>query len=221
MRLFTPRFSISFTFASENRMSENNPDSSVLKKKHCNMINQLDNLIPANRMDMFLSITKEKSVTRSEHFIRVGETPFKIAYVLKGLYRYVYVNDKGDEFTKAIITENNFVSSYSAMVLMRPSYFAIEALEDSLVLEIIWSDFKQLLDNDVFWVRFLLKFVEKGYMMKEKRERDLLLLDAETRYKNFLVEFPGIDQRIRQGIIASYLGIQPETLSRVRKKIAF
>jgi len=56
---------------------------------------------------------------------------------------------------------------------------------------------------------------------KEKRERDLLLLDAVTRYKNFLIEFPGMEQRIKQGIIASYLGIQPETLSRIRKKIIF
>lgn len=58
-------------------------------------------------------------------------------------------------------------------------------------------------------------------MIKEKRERDLLLLDAETRYKNFLTEFPGMDQRIKQGIIASYLGIKPETLSRIRRKIVF
>jgi CRP-like cAMP-binding protein len=58
-------------------------------------------------------------------------------------------------------------------------------------------------------------------MIKEKRERDLLLLDAEKRYKNFLNEFPGMDQRIKQGIIASYLGIKPETLSRIRRKIVF
>jgi hypothetical protein len=76
-------------------------------------------------------------------------------------------------------------------------------------------------DKDVFWVKFLLKFIEKGYIIKEKRERDLLLLDAETRYNDFLCEFPGIDQRIKQGIIASYLGIKPETLSRIRKKITF
>jgi CRP-like cAMP-binding protein len=168
-----------------------------------------------------LSIGKEKSIIASHYFIREGETPFKIAYVTKGLFRYVYTNGKGEEFTKGIIGENSFLSSYSAMILCKPSYFSIEALEDSQVLEIIWNDFKHLLDNDIFWVKFLLKLVEKGFMIKEKRERDLLLLDAETRYKNFLEEFPGMDQRIRQGIIASYLGIQPETLSRIRKKITF
>jgi CRP-like cAMP-binding protein len=77
------------------------------------------------------------------------------------------------------------------------------------------------MENDIFWTRFLLKFVEKGFIIKEKRERDLLLLDAETRYNNFLKEFPGISQRITQNIIASYLGIKPETLSRIRHRNTF
>jgi len=185
------------------------------------MNEQLKNLLPEKRIDELLSMGKEKSMLAADYFIRAGETPLKIAYVFNGLFRYVYTNDKGDEFTKAIIPENNFISSYSAMILNRPSYFAIEALENAQLLEIQWDDFKKLLDKDVFWIRFLLKFIEKGYITKEKRERDLLLLDAETRYKDFLVEFPGIDQRIKQGLIASYLGIKPETLSRIRRKIAF
>jgi CRP-like cAMP-binding protein len=185
------------------------------------MNGQLKKILPDNRIDEFLSIGRIKSINASDCFIKAGEVPYKIAFVGSGLFRYVYLNDKGDEFTKGIIRENFFLSSYSAMIMGKPSFFTIEALEDSQVLEIIWKDFTQLIDNDIFWVKFLLKFVEKGYMIKEKRERDLLLLDAETRYKNFLTEFPGMDQRIKQGIIASYLGIKPETLSRIRKKVVF
>jgi len=185
------------------------------------MKKQLKKILPENRVDEFLSIGKERSMKANEYFVKECETPLKIAYVYSGLFRYVYLNDKGDEFTKGIITENSFISSYSAMILGMPSYFSIEALEDSKILEISWKDFMQLLDQDVFWVKFLLKFIERGYMIKEKRERDLLLLDAETRYKDFLLEFPGMDQRIKQGIIASYLGIKPETLSRIRSKITF
>jgi CRP-like cAMP-binding protein len=181
----------------------------------------LNNLLPEDRLNEFLSIGKEKSISANDYFIRAGETPGKIAYVSEGLFRYVYINSNGNEFTKGIIMKNFFLSSYSAMIMNRPSYFSIEALEDSKVLEILWNDFTQLTNKDIFWLRFLLKFVEKGYMIKEKRERDLLLLDAQTRYKNFLIEFPGMDQRIKLGIIASYLGIKQETLSRIRKKIIF
>ncbi|MFW6222716.1 MAG: Crp/Fnr family transcriptional regulator [Bacteroidota bacterium] len=185
------------------------------------MKEKLKILLPQNRIDEFLSIGVNKSVCATECFISAGELPSKIAFVFSGLFRYIYTTERGDEFTKAIIPENNFISSYSAMILKKPSYFSVEALEDSEILEISWHDFQQMLDKDIFWVRFLMKFIEKGYIIKEKRERDLLLLDAETRYKNFLLEFPGTDQRIKQGIIASYLGIKPETLSRIRRKIVF
>lgn len=154
-------------------------------------------------------------------FVRAYEIPLKIAYVFSGMFRYVYMNDKGDEFTKSIITENNFISAYSAMVTNTPSYYSIEALEDAQILEIKWNDFTLLMEKDPFWIKFLFKLIEKGYMVKEKRERDLLLLDATSRYKQFLTEFPGISQRIKQEIIASYLGIKPETLSRIRKKIVY
>jgi CRP-like cAMP-binding protein len=185
------------------------------------MTDYLKNILPDKRIDEFLSIGKEKTIDSSDYFIKAGQTPTKIAFVYKGLFRYVYINNNGDEFTKAILSENNFISSYSAMILNKPSYFSIEALEYSHVLEINWIDFNKLVESDVFWVKFLMKFLEKGYIAKEKRERDLLLLDAEARYKNFLTEFPGMEQRVKQGIIASYLGIKPETLSRIRRKIVF
>jgi CRP-like cAMP-binding protein len=81
------------------------------------MKEQLGKILPENRVDEFLSIGKERSIKANEYFVKEGETPLKIAYVFKGLFRYVYLNDKGDEFTKGIITENLFISSYSAMIL--------------------------------------------------------------------------------------------------------
>jgi CRP-like cAMP-binding protein len=185
------------------------------------MIERLNNLIPAERLDSFLEIGKKREIKATHYFIKAGEVPHRVAFVASGLFRYVYINDKGHEFTKGFIVENNFISSYSAMILGKPSYFWIEALENAQIFEIHWADFKKLLEKAVFWNKFLLKFVERGYIIKEKRERDLLLLDAETRYKDFLRDFPGIDQRVNLGIIASYLGIKQETLSRIRRRVIF
>jgi len=185
------------------------------------MKTKLSKIMPEQRVDEFLAIGKPKKVKVSEYFLKAGEIPFKIAWVSTGLFRYVYINDNGDQFTKGIIQEANFLSSYSAMITGSPSYFFIEALEDSEIFEVQFAAFQELMNKDGYWVKFLLKMVEKGFMIKEKRERDLLLLDAETRYQHFLKEFPGLDQRIKQTIIASYLGIKPETLSRIRKKMVF
>jgi CRP-like cAMP-binding protein len=106
------------------------------------------------------------------------------------------------------------------MLYQTPSYFAIQALEDSQVLEVPYQEWLKLKETNRFWDLFLIRMLEKGFCVKEKRERDLLLLDAETRYKNFLIEFPGLEHRLTWQIVASYLGIKPESLSRIRKKMA-
>jgi len=176
-------------------------------------------MMPEDRLKELISIGQKKRVNTGEYFIREGAIPQKFAFVTSGLFRYVYFDHKGNEFTKGIIDQHNFISSYSAMINNTPSYFFIEALEDSEIHEIKFQEWTKLLKSNPFWVNFLLKFVEKGFIIKEKRERELLLLDAETRYKNFLTEFPNLKGRVKQNVIASFLGIQPESLSRIRKKL--
>lgn len=175
--------------------------------------------LPDEEMLELLNISKYNKVSKMDHFIREGQVPRKMAFVIKGLFRYVYTHENGNEFTKNIIAEGNFISSYSAMILNTPSYFSIEALENSEILEIDYKDWIDLKEKKTFWNAFLVKILEKAFFVKEKRERELLLLDAEKRYEIFTAEFPNVENRISQQIIASYLGIQPESLSRLKRKI--
>ncbi|MEE9364898.1 MAG: Crp/Fnr family transcriptional regulator [Cellulophaga sp.] len=177
----------------------------------------LQKIMPHDKMEELFSICQVETLKANDYFIREGEIPKNFAFVFSGLFRYVYINDKGNEFTKGIITENNFISSYSAMISNSPSHFFIEAIENTKILKIPYNKWLVLLETDIFWVKFLLGLIEKGFSVKEKRERELLLLNAEARYLIFLREYPDIDKRINQTIIASYLGIRPESLSRIRK----
>jgi len=184
------------------------------------MMDTLQQLMPKDKAEALLSIGQVKSLKANEYYIRAGEVPTKFAFVFSGLFRYVYINDKGNEFTKGLIMESDFISSYSAMSSQLPSHFFIEAMEDAEILNIPYPKWMELYKSDVFWIEFLLRSIEKGFSKKEKRERDLLLLNAETRYLDFLKEFPDIEKRISQTIIASYLGITPESLSRIRKNLS-
>ena len=166
-----------------------------------------------------LRISNIKLVKKDEYFISEGQIPRKFAIVLSGSFRYYYVNEKGDEFTKGFILKNAILSAYSAMVQRSPSLFNIQALEHAQILEVNYQNWLQLRSSNSFWDRFLIRALEKGYFAKEKRERELLLLDAASRYKIFLSEFPGLDKKVKLHIIASYIGIQPESLSRIRKKL--
>ena len=93
-----------------------------------------------------------------------------------------------------------------------------QALEKAEILQFAYDDWLALKETSPIWQMLLIRMLEKGYGAKERRERDLLLLDAETRYKNFCEDHPDLNKRVKQYQIASYLGIQPESLSRLKKK---
>lgn len=179
----------------------------------------LEKMMPKEKVAELVAIGTCKVLTAGEYYLRAGTQPKSIAFLISGLFRYVYINDKGIEYTKGIFNEGSFLVSYSAMVSETSSHFYIEALENAEILVIPYIELKKLMDSDVFWIKFVLSMVEKGFVIKEKRERELLLLDAESRYLIFLEEYPTIEKRVKQIIVASYLGIHPESLSRIKKKL--
>lgn len=170
--------------------------------------------------DALLSICTVKLLSKGEYYISEGQIPKRFAFVNKGLFRYLYINNKGIEFTKNFICEGNFIVSYSAMIQGTPSLMYVEALEDCEICEIDYQNWDQLRSRNRMWDKFLIGLLEKAFVIKETRERELLLLDAVERYLIFKNEFPNLEKRVKQHHIASYLGISPISLSRIKNQIA-
>jgi CRP-like cAMP-binding protein len=185
------------------------------------LLNTLRTIIdlPPEEEAKLRAIIVAQSVKKGDNFIREGTVPQKLAFVTAGLFRYYYVNQKGSEFTKGFFPENNFISSYTAMIRHKPSYYTIEALEDSHILAFDFHQWKMLYDHHPCWSKVLIAILEKGFSKKESRERELLLFSAEERYRSFLNEYPQLENRIKQHMVASYLGITPVALSRIRKSM--
>lgn len=160
-----------------------------------------------------------QQIQKEEAFLMAGEIPNRFAISLSGLFRYYYPMDDGREFTKGFFPELSFLSSYSAMIQETPSRFTIQALEDSKILVFHHSDLKKLINKNNDIKNLLLHLLEQGFITKETREWEFLCLDAEQRYHNFRNRYPGLESRIKQHMVASYLGINPVTLSRIRKKL--
>lgn len=175
--------------------------------------------ISKEQEEKFSALLSTKDIKKNEDFISEGEFPKTIAYVKKGLFRYYYSNEEGDEFTKVFFPENSLLSSYSAIVENRSSYFSIQALEDSKLEVINYQELLKLFVEYPEWNTLLLGMLQKGFIAKEERERQFLLFDAEQRYNAFLKRYPNLDKRIKQHYIASYLRITPESLSRLRRKM--
>lgn len=188
-----------------------------LQKKLASVLLQFANIPEQDAIKLF-GQGKVKTIPIQNFFISDGAVPKTFGFVCSGLFRYVYTDREGRQYTKAFMPEYSFLSSYSAMIQQTPSFYTIEALETSVVLEFDYLNWLELKEANPCWDRFLIRMLEKGYTQKEKRERELLLLDSESRYRNFLEEYPTLEKRVKQHMIASFLGITPESLSHIRKK---
>jgi CRP-like cAMP-binding protein len=190
------------------------------------MIEQLIDLVkavtglPLEEERKFRAIVNVLSLKKGSNFIDHGTVPRRIAFVSSGLFRYYYIDEKGNEYTKGFFPELSFITSYTAMIKNKPSHYTIEALEDSQIVAFDYHDWQALYKGHPCWSALLVSLLEKGFSKKENRERELLLFDAEARYRSFLNEYPHLETRIKQHQVASYLGITPVALSRIRKGMA-
>ena len=179
-------------------------------------INQIINL-PSDQQEKFQELTTIRHLNRGEDFVKAGRISREIAFVKKGLFRYYYTSEDGQEYTKGFFDQHSVLSAYDAIIEEKASYYTIEALEASVIEVVDYDKFLKLFEEHPAWNQFLIAMLKKGYVVKVRREREFLLMDAEQRYLMFLQRYPHLENRIKQHIIASYLGIAPESLSRIRK----
>ena len=175
--------------------------------------------VPDGQLKKGLTRLKHLSLGKGEHLVRQGEIPDKLAFIAEGLFRVYYITEEGDEKILVFREEGRMLSAFSAFLQNKDSWFGIQALEKSELLYISLNDYRQYLQEDPCWQVINSRYVEMIFIEKEKRESEFLSDDAETRYKKFLRKYPDLENRISQYHIASYLGITPVALSRIRKKI--
>jgi len=175
--------------------------------------------LPNEQIDDWARLTTKITYSTHEYY-STPETPStSLAYVGKGLFRLYLIDKDGNEATLAFTGENMFMSSYSAIIFNQIQPVYIQALEESEIHEISRMEFLRFWEKDARWKDILQKITELDCLQVRKRELGFLLYDAQTRYSNFLKDFPQFAGRIKIRHIASYLGLSPESLSRVRKKL--
>jgi CRP-like cAMP-binding protein len=174
---------------------------------------------PDKLIDDLFDICTLVHYKQGQQFIRAGEVPRNMGYNLNGIFRLYYIDENGNDLTKGFSTAGKFVVSYSALVQKRPSYFFIEAMVASDILQFTFDLWQQMIEEDIRWYPFVFKLLEAVCIMKEMREKSFLLDDAATRYLNFRREYPDLENVIKLYHIASFIGITPEALSRIRKKM--
>lgn len=131
------------------------------------------------------------------------------------------VNDKGQEHVIRFAIESWWMGDYESYNFLTPSLYHIEMLEDSDVLLVANEQMQELMKS-VPAIDLMIKEIDrKGAVATQKRIHSSISLSAEERYDNFVKTYPDFLRRFPQSMIASYLGISPETLSRIRKNLLF
>jgi len=147
-----------------------------------------------------------------------GAPASQVFVVLEGVLREYYVLPSGSERTKGFAVEGELIGSLSDLVATRPSRASIAAVTRARVAALPYARLSLLPARQPRWARFSEAMLLRLYLAKSEREWELLALDAAGRHERFGARFPGLEARIPQREVASYLGITPVHLSRLRSR---
>lgn len=158
----------------------------------------------------------QKELKKLEHFCKVDKVATKIAFLQQGIVRSYYTNKEGQEFNKNFFVAPAFIGAYSSLITQTPNKLAQQALTNCVIFETDYANIQHLYDICPDLERLGRLIAEFYFVEKEIREVNLLMLEAKDYYEVFQKQFPTLEQHISQYHIASFLGVTPTQLSRIR-----
>ncbi len=172
--------------------------------------------IPPPEWLHLVPLLKIKHILKDTYYFKQGDSVYEIGFVVKGLLYNFYTKADGEELVKYFIPEGKLVAAYSSLILNQPAFYSCKTLEDTTLVTIQYSDLLNLYKRNACWEKMGRINAEKQYIEKELREYQFLAHSALERYEFFVKENKHILNRIPQYLIASYLGMSPVSLSRIR-----
>jgi CRP-like cAMP-binding protein len=170
-------------------------------------------------MEMFLKCFTLKTYKKKEVVIEEGQVCRHIWFLNKGVSRSFYYRNQA-EHTSDFFIENSFLTNYESFLTRKPSIGSIDALEDCEMLMISYDSLQKLYNESNVWEKTGRIIAERLFLGAKRRKDDLIANSPELLYLFLVQERPQVIQRVPQYYIASFLGITPEHLSRIRKKLS-
>jgi CRP-like cAMP-binding protein len=186
----------------------NNPNFDFLKSKF--------NVSPETFL-ILQSLATKKVIKKGNVLVKQGDRTEKVAFLSSGLMRAYSDLESGKEITKNIFTPISFVGAFTAIVKNEPTLLCYEALIDSEVFEVNLKEFLKISKTNIEISNLYNRILEYIFIVYEKKQIEMMTMNATEQYKTLKKQIPNIDNLIPQFQIASYLNITTVQLSRIRK----
>jgi CRP-like cAMP-binding protein len=171
-------------------------------------------------LELIIQHCQQKRLRKKQYLLEAGEVWKYDVFVSRGLLKLYFVDDKGLEHILQFTPENHWTGDRESTLSGSPSKLNIDAIEESEVVMILNDDFEMLRRTIPAFNDFVNDTLNKNVLAHQRRIHSSITNSAEEKYHNFLIRFPQIINRIPLHMIASYLGVSAETLSRIRSQAA-
>lgn len=166
----------------------------------------------------FTSIITTSRIKKKQFIIQPGFVCHSRTYIVEGAFRVFYLDNDGKEHTVSIGVEDWFVTDFYSYINQSPAMNFAEALEDSTIFQMKYEDVETLCKRIHGLSEYFRLTTEKAFAFSRRRAISHISKSAEERYDEYLANYPHIVQRVPQYVLASYLGMSAEFLSKIRKQ---
>lgn len=175
--------------------------------------------VPDSDFELIEPLLKTIHARKRDNILEQGDVCKHVYYLKKGLFRMFYVDFEGNEINCRFVDQNQFFIDYHSFLTQKPSKYYWQAMQDSELLALRHADVYLLYAKSAAWQHFGRLMAELVYKQANERIEMLFFLSPEDRYQYLLNKSPQLFNQVSQFHIASYLGVKPESLSRLRKRL--
>lgn len=169
--------------------------------------------------DFFSSKLARQEFSKKRMLLKIGQVENYLSFIEKGVIRFFIPREEND-LTFSFAFSNNFVSAYDSFLLQQPVLYHVETLTETVLWRLSYTDLQEVYSNTSIGNLIGRRAGEDLFLKKSKRELSLLSQSAEERYLKLFTEQPHLIREIPLKYISSYIGITPQALSRIRRRIS-